>query len=36
VQLSTLQNNVKPCPIFGEASGTVHLTIIIIVKQNIL
>jgi hypothetical protein len=22
VQLSTLQNNVKPCPIFGDVSST--------------
>jgi hypothetical protein len=28
VQLSTLQNNVKSCPNFGDVSLTVHLTII--------
>jgi hypothetical protein len=32
----TLQNNVKSCPNFGDVSNTVHLTIIIIVKHNIL
>jgi hypothetical protein len=36
VQLTTLQNNVKPCPNVGDVSRTVHLTIIIIVKHNIL
>ena len=36
VQLSTLQNNVKLCPNFGDVSSTVHSTIIIIVKHNIL
>jgi hypothetical protein len=35
-QLPTLQNNVKLCPNFGDVSSTVHLTIIIIVKHNIL
>jgi hypothetical protein len=35
-QLSTLQNNVKPCPNFGDVLRTVHSTIIIIVKHNIL
>ena len=36
MQLTTLQNNVKPCPNVGDVSRTVHLTIIIIVKHNIL
>jgi hypothetical protein len=35
-QLTTLQNNVKSCPNFGDVSRTVHLTIIIIVRHNIL
>ena len=36
VQLTSLQNNVKLCPNFGDVLRTVHSTIIIIVKHNIL